>query len=243
MGLEVIAHRGMSDAFPENTIPSFEAAVALGADGIELDVRLTSDRVPVVYHYFYLTEVSGVGGAIFEQSLDLIRTISLEGATETGRIPTLAEVLETFAGRTTLEIELKGPEPEAASVVAAVLRDFRQHWMKMEITSYEPTLLREIRRLCDIPVDLLTHKSEPWMHDDVVAFTAINRAKMAEARAVHLHPSQLTQQVVSDVRRAGVEIHSWEVNDEPSRQLMRDFEIPRFTTDRLAETLEWRNSH
>ena len=46
----IIAHRGASGLFPENTLASFEAAIKLGSDGIELDVHLTSDGVIVVHH-------------------------------------------------------------------------------------------------------------------------------------------------------------------------------------------------
>ncbi len=46
----IIAHRGDSSNFPENTIPAFENALALGSDGIELDVRLTKDQELVVFH-------------------------------------------------------------------------------------------------------------------------------------------------------------------------------------------------
>ena len=46
----VVAHRGASSTHPENTVAAFDAAVASGADVVELDVRLTSDGVPVVLH-------------------------------------------------------------------------------------------------------------------------------------------------------------------------------------------------
>ena len=55
---EIVAHRGYHIKFPENSIASYESAITLGADAIELDVRLTADRIPIVYHYYYL-----VGGA------------------------------------------------------------------------------------------------------------------------------------------------------------------------------------
>ena len=45
---EIVAHRGVHDEFPENTLPAFERAIELGADAVELDVRLTADGVPVV---------------------------------------------------------------------------------------------------------------------------------------------------------------------------------------------------
>lgn len=69
---EIVAHRGVPTELPENTLPSFERAVELGADVIELDVRLTRDRVPIVYHYFYLDEATTGAGPVFQFTFDQI---------------------------------------------------------------------------------------------------------------------------------------------------------------------------
>jgi glycerophosphoryl diester phosphodiesterase len=53
---EIVAHRGISTEAPENTMASFRKAIELGADAVELDVRLPADKIPVVYHYYYLQE-------------------------------------------------------------------------------------------------------------------------------------------------------------------------------------------
>jgi len=74
---EIVAHRGVPDTYPENTIPAFERAIELGADTIELDVRLTSDNVPVVFHYFYLNEITPITGAIFNYTLEQLRDIEV----------------------------------------------------------------------------------------------------------------------------------------------------------------------
>ena len=49
--IEIVAHRGLADHFPENTIPTFEEAIEHGADAVEFDVRLSADKIPLVYHY------------------------------------------------------------------------------------------------------------------------------------------------------------------------------------------------
>lgn len=100
--LEIVAHRGVPDEAPENTLLSFQRAIELGADAIELDVRLTSDRVPVVYHYFYLDETTSASGPIFNYTLEQlqsVRVLSDQVRGITGKIPTLQEVLESFGGR------------------------------------------------------------------------------------------------------------------------------------------------
>lgn len=70
---EIVAHRGCPDTAPENTIPAFLRAVEFGADAVELDVRLTSDGVMVVYHYFYLDKITDLTGPIFTRTWQEIR--------------------------------------------------------------------------------------------------------------------------------------------------------------------------
>ena len=56
----ILAHRGDSKNFPENTIPAFESGIRQGADGIELDVRLSSDNEIMVYHLHGICNSKGV---------------------------------------------------------------------------------------------------------------------------------------------------------------------------------------
>ncbi len=243
---EIVAHRGAHTADPENTLQAFQAAIELGADAIELDVRLTRDRVPVVYHYFYLNEVTNFDGPIFEYTWQQLRRADFgprsgrEG--ERYSIPSLAEALDAMGGRVGLEIEIKGPEPEAPQIIGELLREYRALWDAIELTSYEPQLLQAIQAHCPgIVVDLLYPRSEPWMKPDVVTYTAIQRARLAGARAVHLHPTQLSAQVVQAVRAAGKEVHAWDVNDERGLDLVLELGLPRLCTDRVEQALAYRD--
>jgi len=242
---EIVAHRGVPTEAPENTIPSFERAIDLGADAVELDVRLTRDRVPVVYHYFYLNEATPLSGPIFDFTYDQLRDVEVlsTGLSRiTGcRISTLREILETLGGRIDLEIEIKGPEPESSGIIGSVLLDYRHLWQTIEITSYESTLLLDIKQLCPgLPTDLLFPRSQEWMGLDVVAYVAVHRARLAGARAVHLHPSQLSPGVVSTIRSHGVEIHAWDVNDEESLNRVVELGILKICTDELQRALDFR---
>lgn len=245
VAFEVIAHRGAPVGVPQNTIPAFQRALDLGADGIELDVRLSKDRVPVVLHYFYLDEGTTRSGTIFEYTLDQLRRVEVLGSggelVEPCRIPTLDEVLEAFGGRIGLEIEIKGPEPESSEVVATLLHRFRPLWETIEVTSYEPTLLADIGEWCPgLATDLLFPRSEDWMGLDVVTHLAIHRTRLARARAVHLHPTQLSREVVAAIHSSGIEVHSWDVNDEESLHTVAELGIPRFDTDELQLALDFR---
>jgi glycerophosphoryl diester phosphodiesterase len=241
---EIVAHRGIPDDVPENTIRAYQRAIDLGADAVEMDVRLTADRVPVIYHYFYLEELTPLVGPIFNYSAKELRQVQVANKVRpeiAEPVPTLREVMESIGGKIGLEIELKGPEPECVEIVADVLQDYQHIWNMIEITSYEPALLLEIHALCpDLAIDLLYPRSEPWMKLDVVAYQAFHRARSAMARAVHLHPTQLTVGVVDFIRKNGIEVHAWDVNEEESLQTCVELKIPRLCTDRFQLAFDFR---
>ena len=242
---EIVAHRGITTQFPENTIPAFQKAIELGADAIELDVRLTRDKIPVVFHYYYLDNITSLQGPIFnylyEDLLQAEYTWALNGI-DSLKIPTLTEVLEAVGGKIGLEIEIKGPEPESAIIIGDVLQNFQTLWGTIEITSYETTLLLNIREQCPgVITDLLFPRSEPWMKLDVVAYQAASLGRLARVRAVHLHPNQLSEEVVNFVRRSGFEIHAWEVNNEHAIQKILQYNIPRICTDYFEWAADFRN--
>lgn len=244
---KVVTHRGATKAAPENTLAAFRRALDLGADAVELDVRLTRDQCPVVYHYFYLEEMTTAAGPIFERTAEDLRAARVVVAPRSNGdhgIPTLEAILEEFGGRLGLEIELKDPEPEAAAIAGNLLWAFRPIWDSIEVTSFEPALLADLRRRCSgIATALLFPRSESWMRADVVAHAAVHRARLARASAVHLHPTQLTPEVVARVRSGGVEVHAWEVNDEPALRLCSDLAVPWICTDDLEPALLFRSSH
>ena len=238
---EIVAHRGAPGEAPENTIQAFQRAIDLGADAAELDVRLTSDHIPLVYHYYYLDAITKLSGPIFNYTAHQIQGNGFPAQGEF-TISTLSEVLESFGSKTGFEIELKGPEKESSEIVGRILHDFKSLWGTIEVTSYEPVLLLEITRHCPgLATDLLVPQSPDWMKSDVLTHTAIHRAKLAGARAVHLHPAQLSYQVAEAIRTQGIELHCWDVNDEQSLNVVRELDIPKICTDRISLAVEFRS--
>ncbi len=97
--IDLIAHRGWAARYPENTLLAFCAAVEAGARYVELDVHLSSDRVPVVFHDETLERTTGTSGAISDLPLSKLRTLDAGHAARFGnrfagtRISTLAETV------------------------------------------------------------------------------------------------------------------------------------------------------
>lgn len=244
---EIVAHRGAPGPAPENTLPAFERALALGADFVEFDVRLTADQVPVIFHYTYLEEITTANGTISQHNYSQIENLEFVDAAGqpcgSFHLPRLDEALEALAGRIGCEIEIKGPEPEATAQIAARLQGYRKNWDLIEVTSYEPAHLLDIGRRCPgLATDLLYPRSQAWMKLDVVAYEALHRTRLAGARGVHLHPTQLTAAVVEQIRAAGLEIHAWQVEDVDTLQQMWDLQILRFSTENVPLAVTFRKN-
>jgi glycerophosphoryl diester phosphodiesterase len=104
---EVIGHRGARGHIAENTLPSIQKAMALGVDGIEIDIFRCATGELVVFHDDTLDLLTDAEGYIEQFPLDSLRKINvLEGY----QIPTLKEVLELIDGQVRLNIELKGSQ-------------------------------------------------------------------------------------------------------------------------------------
>ena len=178
---------------PENTIASFEAALACDADGIELDVHATADGVVVVHHDAALRD----GTEISLTPWDLVR----ERAEATGlAVPTLDHVCRSIGQRAELFVEIKGAGIENA--VTAVLDE---HPGKAAIHSFDHALVARLaRRGVRYRLGLLyeDRPSDPG-------------AAMTRYGALDLWPERrlVTAHLVSDVHALGGRVIPWTVND------------------------------
>ena len=140
------AHRGLhdndSDA-PENSIPAFRRAVEHGF-GIELDVQLTKDGVPVVHHDFNLLRSAGkfvrIGDITFEKLRDNYRLFKSDE-----RVPSFAEVLSVVDGKVPLLVEIKceTTDMEVCRVVASMMDGYKGQWC---MESFNPLCVLWFRR-------------------------------------------------------------------------------------------------
>lgn len=144
----VIGHRGACGVRPENTAVSFAEALRQGAAAIELDLQLTRDGVPVVFHDRTLAKVGG-RGPIHARTLAELRTLDFGGwfdaKYEGEKIPTLTGVLDRFGNRTELLLELKPVGETVARVkvlVDAVIAALaRCPDVRARILCFEPKVL------------------------------------------------------------------------------------------------------
>ncbi len=125
-GRGICAHRGENRVNPENTIPAFKAAIDLGAQMIEFDVRLTKDKKPVIMHDRSVDRTTNGRGLVGELTLEEIRRLDA-GSWKSDKfkdvkVPTLQEVLDIMPENVRLNIHLKG-DKELGKTVAETVKE------------------------------------------------------------------------------------------------------------------------
>lgn len=141
------AHRGLFDNetdAPENSLKAIRKAVSAGY-GIEFDVQLTKDDVPVVFHDASLKRICGIDGKVWEYTLDELQKIKLAKSEET--IPTLEEVLNVVDGKVPLIVEYKMDrvDTRVCELGNQLLKDYKGVYC---IESFHPLAVKWYRENC-----------------------------------------------------------------------------------------------
>ncbi len=210
----VIGHRGAALSAPENTLASFRRAALLGARWVELDVQLTRDGRPVVFHDHRLDRTSSGHGPLAGRDLaelaglDAGSWFSAEFAGEP--IPTLAQALEVISGLGLgVNVEIKADEAHGAETARVALAEARMAWPSAApvplVSSFARSALAEARRAApDWPRGFLAERLPPDWDQAVAALGCAS---------VHLGAKGLTGAEAGRVTGAGLALLAWTVND------------------------------
>lgn len=165
----IIAHRGYKAKYPENTLASFEAAVACGAPMIELDITLTRDRKIVVIHDDTLNRTTSGRGAVMDFTLTELKQLDagawFSPAFQGQTIPTLEELFHWIHPPVLLNIEIKTSAfephhpPDAIENQLVDMIRANHRMQQVLVSSFEPGFLINIaRQHPDISLALLSKK-------------------------------------------------------------------------------------
>ena len=210
----IVGHRGARREAPENTIAAFQRAIDLGADGIELDVLLTSDKVPVVTHNDDLSVLTQVRGYIHATPFDAVRTLDVGSHFSTQfagtTMPTLSEVLELTSRYDILTIvEIKpqaGLARTAARLVGGIVSDIRMHG-PVVVSSHSKRIVRELRRWHPAVPRAFVVKFPPFPFFPLHFFV-----KKQGVCALHASMGSLWPSLARKMKGAG-ELYAWTAND------------------------------
>jgi glycerophosphoryl diester phosphodiesterase len=212
----IYAHRGVSAIDPENTLRAFRNALAIGVDGIELDVHATADGVPVVIHDRYVGRTTDGTGYVDEMPLARLATFD---AGDGERVPTLAEVLALVGDAAHLDIEIKG-----SNIERAVLDVLAQHsTVRWTISSFAWDALRTVRHL--------DPGAELWPLAERAGDELIAIANELASPAVSLFTGAYTAENAAKLRDAGLRVIVWTVNDPREAQRIEELGAFGLCTD------------
>jgi glycerophosphoryl diester phosphodiesterase len=211
-----IGHRGAMGYAPENTLASFAKALELGADGVELDVRLCRSGELVVIHDRRVDRTTDGSGWVSEMTLEELKALRVKGGEG---IPTLDEVLDFLDHRALIDIELKeeGTAEAAARLLEKRIQGGRWQAEDFLVTSFDHyELLRFHRFLPEVPFGPL------------VVAKPLGYGRMAqEMGAPYLLPyfEFVDRPLVEDAHARGVKVLTWTVDGEEDIARMMDLGV------------------
>lgn len=232
----ILGHRGASAVAPENTLAAFARAICDGADGIEFDVRLSRDQVPVVIHDASLKRTGLVDKLVGELTAEELQKIDVghwfvkgfaKGSNRSAqthpvsyageRLATLAQVLELFSvNNSLLYIEMKCDAHEGAALAAEVVRLTHESEMadRVVVESFDLAAVAAVKR---IDVNIRTAALfEPKLARPISTLRRlrmIDLARQCGADEIALHHTLANPRVIEKAKEEGLEIVVWTVDD------------------------------
>ncbi|MCZ8330979.1 MAG: glycerophosphodiester phosphodiesterase family protein [Flavobacterium sp.] len=208
----LIGHRGAKGHIAENTLASFEKALQLNVDMIELDVFLSRDNIPVVIHDKTIDRTtSGFG---------LVSSFSARELREFG-IPTLQDVFQLVNNQCDINIEVK--EIKAVKSILDLIDSNIFSKDKILISSFDWNALQEVRFHDDeIRIGILTETDLEL---------ALAFAKFIKAYAIHPHYKLLNKENVAQMQSQNFKVFPWTVNDQTDITFVKFLNVDGIITD------------
>ena len=208
----LIGHRGAKGHLAENTLASFEKALQLNVDMIELDVFLSRDNIPVVIHDKTIDRTtSGFG---------LVSSFSARELREFG-IPTLQDVFQLVNNQCDINIEVK--EIKAVKSILDLIDSNIFSKDKLLISRLDWNALQEVRFHDDeIRIGVLTETDLEL---------AIAFAKFMQAYSIHPHYKLLNKENVAQMQSQNFKVFPWTVNDQTDITFVKFLNVDGIITD------------
>lgn len=228
--MKIWAHRGASGHAPENTIPAFELAYKLKADGVELDVQLSKDGVPVVIHDERIDRVSDGKGWVKDYTLEELRQYNYnKNFPAYGRvmIPTLAEVYDFLRDTDmTINLELKNSEIFYEDLEEKILKLAEKNKISDRIiySSFNHYSMRKIKQL-------RPEARIAFLYSNGILDIA-EYADKYHAYAVHPSCKNLEYpNIVEECHSKNIRVHAWTVNERADFERMNELGVDAVITN------------
>jgi len=210
--VQIIGHRGAAGTFPENTMVSFKACEKFRADGIELDVQLTSDGEIVVIHDETINRTSNGKGYVKDFTLSQLKQFDFSNKFKNKvgfcEIPTLKEVFDWAQSNDfSINIELKNDKFTYHGLEERVINLIRQYEMEKRVilSSFNHKSMFKIHLMApDLETAVLYYKkkNEPW-----------KLAEEFKAKAIHPNYKSITDEQIIETLKHQIAVRPYTVND------------------------------
>ncbi|MEM2124221.1 MAG: glycerophosphodiester phosphodiesterase family protein [Methanolinea sp.] len=221
--MEIIAHRGASARAAENTLAAVRLATGC-ADYVEVDVRLSRDRVPVVMHDPTVDRTTNGKGRVGDFTAAELRALD---AGQGEHVPTLEEVCGLVEGRTGLCVELK--EPGSGYHVCDVLE--RHSPRPLLVVSFHGASLAAVHEIMpEVPLGLVSSRPgipRPRRDEDVPLHVFLLRFDV------------LSKEIVREARARGMRVIPWTLDAEAEWEEACRLGVDGFATDDPCRAREW----
>jgi glycerophosphoryl diester phosphodiesterase len=218
------AHRGGGALARENTIAAFDNGLALGADGLELDVRLSQDGVVVVHHDLTLERTTTLSGPVADRPAREL---------EDAGVPTLAEVLSRYRS-TRVIIELKENTVELARAAVAAV-NAAGATDRVCLGSFGQRVLRAVRRLAPAIATSAARVEVRWaLYRSWCGWAPSHRAGYGGFQVPEWAgwTRVVSRRFVRCAHRAGLPVHVWTVDREADATRLLQWGVDALITDR-----------
>lgn len=252
---KIIGHRGSSFYAPENTMIAFRQSYEDGADGIEFDVCLSKDNVPVVIHDSNLKRTGGIKKFVKELSANELSKIDVgtwfnrrypalaEEDFSSATIPTLKEVFDEFKGKDfTLYVEMKLDKgDDYVALAKTVAKSIREHGVNNQtiVESFELAAIKELKRIA--PEIRTAALFEPKFLRLVRTKRKLIEAAISnKANEIALHYTLATRPTVKAATEAGLKTVIWTADNPVWIERAINYGIQAIITNnpkRMVETL------
>lgn len=229
---KIIGHRGCASYAPENTLDAIHTAADMGVEWVELDVKLTKDHIPVLFHDETLERTTNGSGNIRDYTLDELKELDAGSWFADGfygtTIPTLEEAVDVLLERDLgLNLELKpcpGWEKDTASIALDVLSTIWDEHEKVLISSFS-----------HVSLETALDMAEDWNRGLILPKDwPDNWAELAEylnVATLNINGNEVTREQIDMALEIQKPLLAYTINDGDRANLLQSWGVSGFFTD------------
>lgn len=232
----IIAHRGFSDLYPENTMLAFQKAIERGIRCIETDVTILKDQTPVLFHDFRTDDHTDFKGIIHDLSNDDLSIVDAglwkDKLFKGTKIPHLEELLHLIKKHhIILNLELKGEagqNEEYWDKIVDIAVDTVHRCDVADLVFYSSFEFPMLRRL---------KQQDPHAEFGILLWEDVSHwkeiADELQPQAMHLYDQTISQELINAIKKEHYEIYVYTVNELQQYEMLQKMGIDGIFTDKI----------